>query len=404
VGFFFPGNPMRSKTIRTVLITGCLLVVIIGIGGLVFRGEIRQSLNSFRADRLMQKAEVAFAQEDWADATRLGTAAHYLDTDNPAIDLLVARALLKQRNPSAVAWWQRVLMEPDLPRDELWIVTQAILRRGDVQEGMPFLNRLMELDGDNPETQRLWLYSLGLQRRFGSAQAYAEQMDLYQIEPELEPVIEQGIASDETDDAEQPEQSTPSEINLAVAVETATADETEALASTLSVMGEWILLQRLMENRLREDPANPEYLVKLIGAYYYAGDAAPLPPLLEKLKRGSLESQPVWESFIYYLHLLIDGFNPDSHMQLEAMLARYPEVFEYRLVLGLSFLLNGQPQLARGLVEDMPDLPPATARHLRVIAIILGMPADTLLLPGERDQLLPRERFLISQARIGNME
>ncbi|NDV61424.1 hypothetical protein G0Q06_03070 [Puniceicoccales bacterium CK1056] len=367
---------MRIKTIRKALIGIGLLLCAAVLLGWLFRSQIRDVSNKYRSERLFAQAEAAFLEEDWANATRLGTAAHYLDTRNSRIDLLVARALLKQRDPSSVVWWERVLDQPDLPVDELRTVTRAILRQGKVEVGLPFLNRLVQADGDNPETQRLWLYSLARQGRMGSAEAYAEQVNLPITGQEPEPSYE--VA------------------NLSLAVATADAGETNKLASLLSRKGEWALLQQLMERQLAEDPDNPEYLVKLIGAYYYAGNPTPLAPLVERLAPRSLETQPVWESFVSYLRLLIDGYEAEHHQRLESLLASYPEIFEYRLVLGLSFLLNGQQGLAQGLARDMPDVPLSTARHLRVLAMLLGMPGDELLRPEERDQLLPRERYLMS--------
>lgn len=368
---------MRSKTLRRILgvigLLGCAIVV----GGWLFRAEIRSALNTYRADRLVQQAQAAFANEDWTNAARLGTAAHYLDPANPDTDLLVARALLKDRNPSSVTWWRRVLDRPDLPMDELRSVTRAILGQGNVEEGLPFLQRLLRSDGDHPATQRLWLQALGLQGRLGSAETYAAQVNL---------PLSPGSPAPSTKPA-----------NLALAVETAGVDETDSLASTLSREGEWKLLQRLMERRLAEDPDNPVYLVKLAGAHYYRGDPTPIPPLIERLPPGSLETQPVWESFLSYLRMLTEGFDSAHHSRLETLLARYPEILEYRLVLGLSFHLNGQTQLARGLVEDLPEIPLATARHLRVTAAILGLDQSALLRPAEEQHLLPRERYLLSQ-------
>jgi thioredoxin-like negative regulator of GroEL len=353
---------VRSRSIRKALFAGCVCVAVAGIGGFILREPIRARVNGIRAERLMEKAETAFAAEDWGDAARLGRAAHFLDSDNRQTDLLVARALLKEHNPSSIGWWKRVLDEPDLPIDELRILTHAVLQQGDLDNGLLFLNRLMQLDPDNPGTQRLWLTALGMQGRLGSAQAYAEQMNL-----EFEVV--------------------PGE-----------QDDSDALASNLFRAGEWKLLQQVLARRLLEDPDNPALLVKLLAAHYHSGDAAALPDLLARIKPGALESQPVWESFVHYLNLLNGGFEPDLHLRMEQLLARYPEVFEYRLVLALSFLLQGQAQLARGLIVDMPDLPPATARHLRVCAVILGMPEADLILPGEKDLLLPRERALIQAA------
>lgn len=356
---------MRPETVRRIVLSASLVIAVAGTGIFLLGDPIRSGLNRVRAERLMERAEAAFGAEDWNDAARLARAAHYLQPANRQIDLLVARSLLKERSPSAIDWWKRILSEPDLPVDELRSITYAVLQTRDLDSGLLFLSRLMQLDADHPDTQRLWLVSLGMQGRLGSAQAYAEKMDLeFTIVPGKQ-------------------------------------DDSDALASNLFQAGEWQLLQQVLERRLREDPDNPEVLVKLLGAHYHAGDPAPLPELLEQVGPGALESQPVWESFVNYLDLLINGFSPATHQRLEALLARYPEVFEYRLVLGLSFLLHGQPNLARGLIVDMPDMPLATPRHLRVCAILLGLPETDLLPPAERELLLPRERSLIQATAFG---
>jgi hypothetical protein len=98
-----------------------------------------------------------------------------------------------------------------------------------------------------------------------------------------------------------------------------------------------------------------------------------------------------------YLRLILNGYTPELHRRLESLFTQYPEVFEFRLVLGVSYILQNQPEVAAGFIENMPKLNRSSPRFLRVAAILLGSPRESLIFPDESQFLLPREAFLLSQ-------
>ncbi len=164
---------MNLKKLRLILVgLGLLLMLALGTVYL-FRHPIKSYINSIRSERLQSQAVTAFEQEHWAEAARIGQAAYYLDKDNKEVQMIVARALLKLRAWSALSWWNMILDEPDIPVDELREMTAALLEGRFVEEALPLLSRLMQLDPDNPETKRLWLRSLEVQHRYRKALSVA---------------------------------------------------------------------------------------------------------------------------------------------------------------------------------------------------------------------------------------
>ena len=532
------------------------------VGVYVFRSPIKGYINNIRADRIFAKAQEAFEAENWVDASRLGTAAHHLRNGDMEIDLLVARALLKQRNAATVAWWNLVLDRPELPVEELRQLTASLLATRRVEEVLPFLSRLVELDGDNPETHRLWLQSLQLQHRYGKvrslasefAQTGSEDWDIHRAylrmqlggtgKADLQPVIDHLLKLIEADGPlalnaarellsiedlsmeplnraasylsehaqdildelyaksaqvkagetprkdldpilnrvlEQPEQGHLQQLlnwsrwmgagqwylenidwetyqanggapegylgllaseqryeqllelaaesasiggesigtflyyrsvalqetgqpedakaTLNLAVETVNPADYAVLERYLARDGHWDLLSQLYDSILANDPDNKTYRVKQLGTLYYTGRQDDMGPTLEALSIGDFENQPDIQGFILYARLLENGFDADTHKQLESLMARYPEIFDFRLILAVSYILQNRAALATGLIADMPDLGLNAPRYLRVSAAIIKGSTDDLLLLGEMGSLLPREQFLLSLKR-----
>lgn len=536
------------------------LVGLTGISGIfIFRDEVKGIINSARSERLEERARDAFTNERWAEASRLGQAAFYLDSSNREIQLIVARSQLKQRMASAVGWWRLVIEEPDLPVDELRFLTEALLRGDSVEETIFFLNRLLELDGDNPETQRLWISALNKLRRHGTVAALAGQLvsegsddwAIHQtymrtlqnrgsggssdliiqhlktllgsesglsldaarelvVSPELDSetrmlaighlkkngvdnldklyassaeVRETGAEIDTLyplvdSILEEAEESQFAEIlrwanwmdalgwyldrveysefvenggspesyfsallreqryqqvmsltetlasseatfelpillyrsealeatgnseqameTLELAVETVNPERSYQLEISLIQDGHWNLVSKLYDIMLREDPDDHRRLMKSIGSKYYIGELESAAPMLAKLELGTFEMFPDQENFLVYLKLLESGYTSEIHQHLESLLVKYPEIFDFRLTLGISYLLQGQPQVGREMLDKMPNLGLNAPRYLRVAALILGQPDEDLMLPAEIQSLTPRERFLIS--------
>ncbi|MEX0326689.1 MAG: hypothetical protein AB3N33_11445 [Puniceicoccaceae bacterium] len=550
---------MKLSKFRVILL-GILLVAIAGMVGVyIFRAPIKATVNEYRAERIFTRAQEAFGEEKWAEASRLGIAAHHLDQGNIEIDLLVARALLQQRNAATVAWWKLVLNEPDLPVDELRELTKALLAAKDVDEALPFLSRLVELDGDNPETQQLWLASLQLQHRYDKvrtlagtfAQSGSEDWNIHSayirmqrslgeeagfdyILGHLEGLMEEGGAlalhaareliflpgissgqllaaadylrtnSDSPVDQlfasgvqvkesgaafditvsyidqilenpqpgdldkvfkwarwmecgswilnkidwetyqagggtpdpylglllsegmneqllqlteaaaseggeemtaflyyrsivlQQTGEAEDARATLDLAVQTVDPERYTVLERYLARDGQWQLLSGLYDILIENYPDEPIFVVKALSSRYYAGYQDELTPLLQRADIDAYETQPDAKGFILYLKLLQEGSNPEIHSQIEELMAAYPDIFDFRLLLGVSYVLRGQRDLARDLIADMPPMGDGAPRYLRVAVVILGRSADDYITLAEREVLLPREKFLIS--------
>ena len=554
---------MNFKKLRIIILvlSGLCLIGLVTV--YLLRAPIKGFINEIRAERLQAQAEEAFAAEKWDQAARLGTAAHYLDRENKAIQRLVAEALLEQRSLGAVDWWLLVLDQPDLPVEKLRALTAALLRQRMIEEALPFMSRLVQLDPDNPETHRLWVQSLRLQYRQGQAatlldefaqrgtedwsihQAYmamqrrSGEEDLQPVvahlqrlleedgvlalnaarelvameaidpalraeaaayleanaedvvdrlfaasaqvtapaptDPEILPVLQELLADlneqtlrdlvnwvrwtesgewfldtvdwetyrdmggapdaylqlllDEaryarilqitenlsTEDQErtaaflyyrsvalqatgQPDRALQA---LELAVQTVDPQYAFTLERYLARDGNWELLSRLYDILLENDPGNPFFLMKALGARYYEGDQDALEPILARVELEDFETQPDIQGFLLYIQLLTEGYSVETHQAIEGRLRKYPELFDFRLILGVSYVLQGQPQLAQEMLDGMPELGLNAPRYMRVAAVISGMPRDGLLALNEFDTLLPRERFLISRRQPG---
>jgi tetratricopeptide (TPR) repeat protein len=540
------------------------LLVVLGLGAVVFllKDQLIQQINEARGDRLFEQAQEAFEEERWEAASRMGTAAHYLKPEDEAIQLLVARAFLKQRRGEAVHWWKQVLDSGDLPLDELQILTSALMNSNQLEEALPFLARLVELEPNDPETQRLWLRSLQLQRRLskvmelssgfvregsedwsihrqyirmqdslagseGVERANAHLRELITLDNPLSLLAarELGVRDDISSEdrllvagylerqgedsldgllakslmvkegmldleeltspamaalegAEDPDldqlmrwslwmgvskwlteaidwreyqqkggdadlyfmallrqgayrsliQLTESEISgeeeasalhlyyraraweelgnleqalqtLNLAIDVVDPGSSMALERYLVRDNRWDLLVRLYAMLLEENPGNIVYRQKNLAALYYIGDQEGLQVALGNVEIEEFDEQPALQAFVIYLKMLVEGHSMDYHERLEDLMAEYPDIFDYRLVLGVSYRLLGEDDVGRSLIDGMPDLTLAAPRYIRVSSALLGQSAERVLEPGEWEYLLPKELYLLSQDR-----
>ena len=183
---------------------------------------------------------------------------------------------------------------------------------------------------------------------------------------------------------------------LNLAVQTVDPERYSILERYLARDGQWLLLSNLYDILMENNPDEPIFIVKALSSRYYAGYQDELAGLLQRADLEAYDAQPDAKGFILYLKLLQEGSTPELHSQIEQLMATYPDIFDFRLFLGVSYILQGQRSLARDLVADMPPMNDAAPRYIRVAAVILGKPADELIQLAEREILLPREKFLIS--------
>lgn len=550
---------MKLNKVSIIIISAVVGLILVAALGFALREPIKDYINGIRVGRLEARATEAFAAEKWDEASRLGQAAYYIDNDNRTVQLIVARSLLNQRMASASEWWKLVINEPDLPVDELRLLTTALLQSGRVEDGIIFLKRLVELDGENPQTQRLWISFLRRERRYGKAMELAtritregsddwaihqeylvmndqlgggdsrasvishleallkeggplamnaareliildevthetrlaataymrehkrddvdvlyaasaevkegvrDEADIYGLLESLLDDPEEGVLEEVLDWAawmnaldwfaenvawedyienggsrdayldlllrvedfnqliditerfasESDDQATPilyyrsvalhstgnieeAQETLRLSVQTVDPENTSRLEILLIRDGHWSLLTDLYDILMTDDPDNSMAVVKAISAHYYTGQHDDLIPLLDRIEYQEFDDRPDIESFLIYLNLLRDGYDPGIHGYLENQVAKYPEVFDFRLVLGVSYVLQGRANIGQDLLVDMPILGMNAPRYIRIASVILGKPERELIAAGEYEYLMPRERYLIS--------
>jgi len=190
---------------------------------------------------------------------------------------------------------------------------------------------------------------------------------------------------------------------LNVAVRVADPADSGTLEANLIRDQEWALLIGFYDTLRANEPDNSTLDLKLLAAYYYLGKQEGMKPVLEDLKMESfIIDNPPQASFLLYLKLVVEGYSPELHQQIEGLQARFPQISDFVPVLALSYLLQGEERVARDFVDEIPELGLSTARYLRVCTILIGRPEDGLLMPGEKEFMLPRELYLLSRYASGS--
>jgi hypothetical protein len=187
------------------------------------------------------------------------------------------------------------------------------------------------------------------------------------------------------------------EDTLRLAVTVVDPDNTSQLERKLFAERQWPLLIQLYTRLLGEQPDNLLFQQKYIAANYYLGNQDALERQLKQIDLKRFEGLPAAQGFMLYLRIILFNAEESDHLELEKLLSDYPEVFDCRLVLGVSYLLRGQPEIARGFLDGMPELTSRAPRFLRVCALVLGIPNDDLISLSEAEFLLPREQYLLSR-------
>lgn len=186
--------------------------------------------------------------------------------------------------------------------------------------------------------------------------------------------------------------------SMNLAVEIVETEEIQRLEARLFRDTNWDVLQALYNRLQRENPGDLRYFQQALTVEYYRSDTARIEQLLEEFHDRPLSRQPVAEGFRLYLGLLTDGWTPAVHRALENLVSKYPETFDFRLLLGLSYYLSGEHGFAQGFVEGMPELGESSPRFLRVSAAVLRACSTSLIGVEEWAGLLPRERYLLALA------
>jgi tetratricopeptide (TPR) repeat protein len=157
------------------------------------------------------------------------------------------------------------------------------------------------------------------------------------------------------------------------------------------------LLLQLYENQLKEEPDDPQILQKLAYVHYMLGNQDDLEALVRRVDMDDFTNSPPALTFLLYLKLMVGTSLEETHKEISAYLVRFPELFEFRMLMGVSHLLHGQTDLATGFIDRMPTLNPDSPRFLRVCAVLLGRDRQEFLSLIDEEALMPRERLLLSR-------
>lgn len=190
--------------------------------------------------------------------------------------------------------------------------------------------------------------------------------------------------------------------NLSLAIEVADAERFRELESELFQYEEWDLLVQLYK-RFTENPETFQVGVqKLIGANYHIGAEDDIRDMLAVYDWSFADTDPSLEAFLCYLKTLFNQDLEDCRVRLERLVGEYPDVFEFRVLLGLNYSRIGYAPLTRLLLNPQSDFPEIKgARYLSVaLAHVIaeaGEPerAKKHLAKAETWQLLPSEKWLL---------
>ena len=195
---------------------------------------------------------------------------------------------------------------------------------------------------------------------------------------------------------------------LDLAVRLSTLDDFPELERELARLQRWDnlgeLYWRLMENRMTRMFAAG----KLIFSTYYLNDETGLIKALGAIDITQFESDPKLQNFIAYLKLI---YEPKSYLEsahvLEDLIAKHPNLYDFRIMLALCHTLQGNPEMTTRLLPMIPkELPSQQFRYLKVahhIITHLGQDAESsradMVGKIPFDDLLPRERALLLGTR-----
>jgi hypothetical protein len=192
------------------------------------------------------------------------------------------------------------------------------------------------------------------------------------------------------------------EDTLRLAVEICQRDEVELLQGELIALNRIDNLTHLYE-RIGEDPDLRLWaLQRLITIYYEAGNEPALIRTLAEMDIAEIPGQPALTAFIAYLNFIHGRDLRASRARVEGLLARYPGVIDFRLVLGLHYLLAGEEDQAWEIAGiNLSDMQSGgIPRHLKLASVVLHASRDKLAAIEPLLAALPRTRFLAPEEAL----
>ena len=195
------------------------------------------------------------------------------------------------------------------------------------------------------------------------------------------------------------------EKTLTLAVRVADLRDFAELEREFAQLGRWRnlgdLYRTLMENRAtRQFGAG-----KLIFSHYFLNNEPELVSTLKDLSLDEFRDDANLLNFVAYLKLLYEN---DTRLEvtqaLEDLMAEYPNLYDFRIILALAYKLDGNDRVVNELLPFIPpQLNDAQLRYLRLAhrvifeAVSKQEGAAFTPAPLEFDDLLPRERAILLQ-------
>lgn len=157
-----------------------------------------------------------------------------------------------------------------------------------------------------------------------------------------------------------------------------------------------------MYQRLEQTLENPfPARMKLLKHYYHAGEGSALAQLIGKLDPAQLSPLPVQKSLLLYLKFIMNQEMEDARRAMETLVAEYPGIIDYRVLLALAYSLSGETSEAADLLNSFDPALLPDIRNLLVSAAFVSQANGDLVAAREHfaridaDLLLPLERALL---------
>lgn len=142
---------------------------------------------------------------------------------------------------------------------------------------------------------------------------------------------------------------------LALAVKVAAPEEFPFAEQQLFMMKEWPSLIKVYERYLDDLRLAPLGKSKLLLIHYALGHEHRVMNMMPKTSITDYEQDPTFQLFVSYLDLIFDNNITEARQTIEAIVADQPSYFEHRVLLAFAHLKSGQAELAKSLLNDIPQ-------------------------------------------------
>lgn len=172
--------------------------------------------------------------------------------------------------------------------------------------------------------------------------------------------------------------------------------------------GEWEVLKTLYRRLLDSSMTRALGERRLLMAHYQTGEERELFAMLDAGGFDLGRADASFRGFLAYLEVIHGRNTENARRRLEGLVAEYPAVADFRILLALDYALHRRGALARELLANLPDMPPDSPRHVlfarALLNELLRMGDERLTEAGDRMSgapLLPREQQLWYGVRAG---